>query len=133
VKRILLFVFLIFATTALQAQTPTIDGNWLILRYIDYQLYRLELQHPDLGKFKLKPEEEARIETNAWEWLGFIQAIFSFEETDKNAPNGFSVGDIGKIIGKYATEHPEEWSQPATWIALKAVNEAWRTKRGARI
>lgn len=128
-KRILLFVFLVFATTALQAQTITIDGNWLMLRYVDYQLYRMELQHPLLPK----PKEEARIETYAWEWLGFIQAIFSFEETNRNAPNGFSVGDIGAIIGKYITEHPEEWSQSATWLALKAVNIAWRSKAGTKI
>ena len=128
-KRIFLFVVLMIAATAFLQAQATIDGNWLLLRYIDYQVYRLHLEHPETV-----PHQGAKVESNAWEWLGFIQAVFSFEEINKNMPNGFSVGQIGDIVGNYIVKHPEELDHnSAFWIALKAVHEAWSSKAEKRI
>jgi Rap1a immunity proteins len=58
-------------------------------------------------------------------YTGFVVGVFDANSESFCRPDGVSVRQISTIVEDYLNAHPEQWSQPAHMLVMRALRAAF--------
>jgi len=114
-KRVLMFVVLALCGTPTFAEFWA--GNDLVNLMRDYE--------------KAASGDKITDYSHATEFRGFVLGVHDSHEGRGEfcSPPKGTVGQIGAVVVKYLNAHPEQWSEPAHTLVLRALKEAFPCPR----
>jgi hypothetical protein len=59
------------------------------------------------------------------EYGGYVMGVCDATTEPFNAPTSVTKGQICAVVSKYLKNHPERWSEPAAFLVIKVLQEAF--------
>ncbi len=63
------------------------------------------------------------------QYVAYVLGVCDATNFVYNLPARASVGQIAAVVSKYLKNHPDEWSEPAAVLVVKALSEAFPLKK----